>query len=244
MRNFDEKPKIKSNSIYFQLGLIAALAVALFFIEKTTKHTLPEQEKVTSEVFQMEDVFHEKVKIEEAKPKQKIVRKEPLQLPKEPNDIEDIDPTEVFKTEEPKSTEGELDLKDPNDDELITYVPDNKKYGLDMISEVPVFPGCGHYKTRAERVACFSEKIKQMVNRKFNSGLGEELGLQGLQRIYVNFTVNKNGEVVDIVARSKHQSLADEAKRVTSLLPDMQPGKQNGQAVNVNYSLPIVLDIQ
>ncbi|HIB36510.1 energy transducer TonB [Mesonia sp.] len=244
MRDFDKKPKIKSNSIYFQLGLIAALAVALFFIERTTKQTLPKTEKVTSEVFQIEESYNEKVKIEESKPQQKVVKKIPKQLPKEPNDVEDLNPTEVFKTETPKANEGDLNLSEPNNDEVITYVPDNKKYGIDMLSEVPVFPGCGHYKTREEKVACFSEKIKQMVNRKFDSGLGAELGLQGLQRIYVNFTVNKNGEIVDIIAKSKHEALAKEAKRVTGLLPQMQPGKQNGQAVNVNYSLPIVLDIQ
>ena len=80
--------------------------------------------------------------------------------------------------------------------------------------------------------------------RKYDSGLGEELGLQGKQKIYVNFTINKEGEIVDVKARSTHKILADEAKRVTKLLPKMKPGKQNGQAVNVNYSLPILLDIQ
>ena len=56
--------------------------------------------------------------------------------------------------------------------------------------------------------------------------------------------INKEGEIVDVKARSTHKILADEAKRVTKLLPKMKPGKQNGQAVNVNYSLPILLDIQ
>ena len=246
MRNFNEKPKIKSNSIYFQLGLIVALAVALFFIEQTSVKKTYKDKAVKTDVFTMEDSYDEPLVVEKEQVKkvEKVERKEPEPLPTEPNYIEP-DPEDIFENKEPTVDEDDLNLDEPNTDEPIAKIPDvDKNYAVTNVSEIPVFPGCDRYETREEKFQCFSEKIRELVVRKYDSGLGEELGLQGKQKIYVNFTINKEGEIVDVKARSTHKILADEAKRVTKLLPKMKPGKQNGQAVNVNYSLPILLDIQ
>ena len=64
MRNFNEKPKIKSNSIYFQLGLIVALAVALFFIEQTSVKKTYKDKAVKTDVFAMEDSYDEPLVVE------------------------------------------------------------------------------------------------------------------------------------------------------------------------------------
>ena len=59
-------------------------------------------------------------------------------------------------------------------------------------------------------------------------------------RVVVQFVVDKTGKVGEVkVARSIDEDLDKEAVRVCKLLPRFIPGKQNGTAVSVWYTLPI-----
>ena len=59
-------------------------------------------------------------------------------------------------------------------------------------------------------------------------------------KVFVNFIVDKTGKVKSIkIVRGVAPSLDKESVRVIGLLPDFQPGKQNGGAVNVSYTVPI-----
>jgi protein TonB len=60
----------------------------------------------------------------------------------------------------------------------------------------------------------------------------------------VQFKVDKNGNVTNIVARGPHPGLEKEAKRVIGQLPKMKPGKQRGKAVVMPFSIPIVFQVQ
>ena len=40
------------------------------------------------------------------------------------------------------------------------------------------------------------------------------------------------------------QSLDDEAVRLVSLMPDWKPGKDNGELVNVLYTIPVLFKLQ
>jgi len=113
-----------------------------------------------------------------------------------------------------------------------------------VVDEVPVFPGCESLQTNEERKKCMSEQVARHVNTSFNTKLGKELGLKGINRIYVRFKIDKNGRVTDVASRGPHPKLEEEAIRVVSTLPNMTPGKQRGEAVNVLYSLPIIFQTQ
>ncbi|RMB56794.1 energy transducer TonB [Dokdonia sinensis] len=104
---------------------------------------------------------------------------------------------------------------------------------------VPVYPGCEGLKTNTERKDCMSEKISKLVSRKFNTSVGDDAGLTGVNKVFVQFKVDKTGRVTDVRTRAPHPALDKEASRVINLLPVMQPGKQRGVPVNVIYSLPI-----
>ena len=108
-----------------------------------------------------------------------------------------------------------------------------------VVEEVPTFPGCESYGQKAKK-ECMSNLIAQFVNKNFNTDLGKELGLTGINRIYVRFEIDRQGKVTDIGVRGPHPKLEEEAMRVISLLPQMTPGKQQGEPVGVLYSLPIV----
>jgi protein TonB len=89
-----------------------------------------------------------------------------------------------------------------------------------------------------------SEKITKFVNREFNTGLANELGLSGRQKISVQFKIDSKGNVVGIQSKAKHPKLQSEATRVINKLPAMTPGKQRGKPVGVIYALPIIFSVQ
>jgi TonB family protein len=70
----------------------------------------------------------------------------------------------------------------------------------------------------------------------------EDDALEGT--VFVDFVVAENGKVTEVTATSNTYGDADalfsaEALRVVNLMPDWEPGRQNGQAVDVKYSVPI-----
>ena len=70
-----------------------------------------------------------------------------------------------------------------------------------------------------------------------------ENGVQG--RVVVQFVVTKTGKIGEVkVVRSVDRDLDKEAVRVCKTLPDFVPGKMNGQAVSVWYTLPVSFKLQ
>lgn len=111
-----------------------------------------------------------------------------------------------------------------------------------VIDQVPTFPNCSG--TKEQLKECMSLSVSKHVNREFDVSLGEKLGLTGINRIFVMFKIDKQGNVVDIRSRAPHPDLESEAVRVIKTLPQMQPGKQDGVPVGVLYSLPITFKIE
>ena len=95
-----------------------------------------------------------------------------------------------------------------------------------IVEEMPTFPG------GTEALLKFiSETIKYPEEAAIN-------GIQG--RVILRFVVSSDGSVKQVeVLRSIHPSLDQEAIRVVSALPKWKPGKQNGRAVPVFYSVPV-----
>ena len=112
-----------------------------------------------------------------------------------------------------------------------------------VIENVPVFPGCENLGTNEERKECMSKKISQFVSENFDTGLPKDLGLTGVNRVYVQFKIDKTGEIVNVNARAAKPELEVEAKRVVSELPQIKPGEHEGEKVGVLYSLPITFQI-
>ena len=149
----------------------------------------------------------------------------------------------------------ELKVRFPNDSYYITYIDlssksshksklETQEVPFAVIDEVPVYPSCETLATNAERRKCMAEKITKHVQQNFNTDLAGDIGLIGRQRINVVFKIDADGNVTGIRSRAPHPRLEEEAIRVISLLPKMSPGKQNGEAVIVPYSLPIIFQVQ
>lgn len=95
------------------------------------------------------------------------------------------------------------------------------------------------------RAKTISEKIKASDQSKFDS-IAKSLNYKGGDQIKVNvlFTINEDGDIVDIIARSVHSEFEKEAIRVVSELPKMVPPENNGTRVSQKYALPLVFEIE
>ena len=111
-----------------------------------------------------------------------------------------------------------------------------------VIEKVPAFPKCDQWVDDA-RKNCTSSEISKFVNENFDTSLGKQLGLTGVNRVIVQFRIDETGSIVDIKARAPHKELEAEAKRVVASLPQMVPGEQNGKPISVMYSLPIAFKV-
>ena len=107
-----------------------------------------------------------------------------------------------------------------------------------QIDEAPIYPGCETITSIDGRKNCMRSKVSKFVNRSFNTSVADSLEA-GTHRIVVNFRIDKNGDAIDINASALYPELKEEAKRVIKLLSKMEPGKENGEAVDVLYQLPI-----
>jgi len=113
-----------------------------------------------------------------------------------------------------------------------------------VVDQIPIFPGCENVDGEGSMKDCVSQKIQEHVQKNFNTNLGKELGFYGVNRVIVQFKIDKNGEITAVRARAPHPELETEAIRVINTLPKMIPGKQKGKAVAVMYSLPIVFQVE
>ena len=123
------------------------------------------------------------------------------------------------------------------DEEEIAEVP------FFVVEQIPLYPGCENIKVKAEQKKCMENKIHSLFSKEFNTGISEQMGLNGIYRIFVVFKISATGEVVEIKTRGPNTKLELEAERVAKLLPKMTPGKQRGKPVAVSYSLPVVFTV-
>ena len=99
------------------------------------------------------------------------------------------------------------------------------------VEQMPQFPG-----GEAELMKYLSKNIKYPT-------MAMENNIQG--RVVVQFVVTKTGSIGEVkVVRSVDRDLDREAIRVCKSLPKFTPGKMNGQAVNVWYTLPVNFKLQ
>jgi len=112
-----------------------------------------------------------------------------------------------------------------------------------QLDQAPIFPGCDEKATLEELKKCFSMSIAKHINKNFNTKIGKMHNLLGRQKIYIAFKVDGNGKVKDVKARGPHEALVAEAERVINTLPTLKPGKHNGKAVTVPFSIPVIFQI-
>ncbi len=102
---------------------------------------------------------------------------------------------------------------------------------FDVVEQMPSFPG-----GNGALMKYLSSNIKYPT-------IAEENGVQG--KVIVQFVVGRDGSISGAkVVKSVDPSLDKEAIRVVKSMPKWIPGKQNGQSVNVKYTLPVTFQLR
>ena len=115
--------------------------------------------------------------------------------------------------------------------QVVVQAKEEPEKVFDMVEQMPSFPG-----GQGELMKYISKNLRYPA-------IAQENGIQG--RVICQFVVGKDGQVRDVVVvRTLDPSCDKEAVRVLSGMPKWIPGKQNGKAVAVKYTVPIVFRLQ
>ena len=99
------------------------------------------------------------------------------------------------------------------------------------VEQMPQFPGGD------------AELMKFLRDNIVYPAMAQENNVQG--KVIVQFVVTKTGDIGEVkVVKSVDRDLDNEAVRLVKKLPKFIPGRMNGQAVNVWYTLPVQFKLQ
>ena len=128
----------------------------------------------------------------------------------------------------------DINLIKEHKEEVVQEKPREEKKKEEVfahVEQMPKFPGGD------------AELYKFISNNLNYPAMAIENNVQG--RVVVQFVVTKDGSIGNVkVVRSVDRDLDNEAIRVCKKLPKFIPGKQNGQPVNVWYTLPVTFKLQ
>jgi len=233
----------KNNGHYFQIGLIATLFIVFgVFQLKFDKKEIAFNSPVIDDPIELSKMPRDYI-IEENMPK-KVKKQAVVTKPKSfenPKVVDNDDPVldNVINTP-PVAVDKAPNVGDINVDDLppvIDTVP------VSLVSDYPEYPGCDKFSDRKRKFECFQKKIAKHIQRRFDSDIAAENGLSGVQKITILFTINHEGDIVDVKARAPHPELQKEAIKAVKSLPKMKPAKQGYKKVNVTYALPLLFKV-
>jgi TonB family protein len=131
----------------------------------------------------------------------------------------------------PQKSQSKINSIKANSKDSVKSDDDQTMY-YTVIESMPQFPG------GESALLSFIQKnlTKLPITQCYN-------GIPG--KVICRFVVEKDGSVSNItVIRSLDPACDKEAVRVLKLLPKFTPGKQNGQAVRVYYTLPVIFKLE
>lgn len=252
----ESKPRHLKAFIFTVIGLLA-IGIAVSSYLSVQAYIAEQEAKITDQLDQELIALADQAEEEpEEEIQEKIEMPEPEALPEEilntvkvtelliAKDEEVKKEDEIKTADELKETEtafGSTDFDKGTDDRNVVreykneVIVEEKKPEPEQVftavEQMPQFPGGD---------AALMKFLSSNINYP---QVAMENGVQG--RVIVQFVVTKNGSVGEVkVIRSVDRDLDKEAIRLCKSLPKFIPGKMNGQAVNVWYTLPITFKLQ
>ena len=225
----------------FLIVNVASEAIARAQAEHETEVTL-EQIEEEAEEQEEEEVVYEVEELEQLVAEETVMNSEKFTA----YEMEDDAPEQVTKTQDEVAQSdvaiGAIDYDQGSDeaehvlkvnekvvDEVPPAVEETKVF--DVVEQMPQYKGGDQ-----ALMDYLNKSIKYPV-------IAEENGIQG--RVVCTFVVERDGSITDVkVVRSVDPSLDKEAVRVLKAMPKWIPGKQNGSAVRVKFTVPVTFKLQ
>ena len=239
-------------AVVIMLAVIAILAVVVNTVIKSAE-ARPEDaieqamvEMATAEEPE-EQPEEEQQRVEEQQPEE-VLKEEILNTAKmtEIAVVEDEQVQEEIKSQD-EMREDERAVGTVNEDRGVDDIINAQEHKEAVVVEEKHEVEENHVFTSVEQMPAFpggdAALLKYIAEHIRYPSAAQENGVQG--RVVVQFVVTKTGDVGEVkVVRSKDPDLDKEAVRVVKSLPKFIPGKMNGQAVNVWYTVPITFKLQ
>ena len=254
-----ESPKRHNMAVLWTLIGAVAVAALAFGLVKANQYL--EERRLANAQDQTEVLIDMSQEAEEPEPEQQRVEPEkPEVLPEEVlksvkvTELQIVEDEKVKKEDEIKTQDelketetafGQKDNEKGTEDRNITKTlkdevvvekkeekpKEVKEEVFRSVEQMPQFPG-GE-----------AALMKYLESHSNYPPMAAENNVQG--RVVVQFVVDKTGKVGEVkVVRSVDKDLDKEAVRVCKSLPKFTPGRQNGQAVSVWYTLPVTFKLQ
>ena len=217
----------KSSTMFFEIGLIAALAIVLLAFEWRSKDVKKAELSANDIIAAEEEIIP-------------ITEEENIVRPKMPtipilSDAIDIVDDDIKVDEEMFSFEDSEDLGvDMNDYgyEVGEESSEDEAIPFALVEQKPKFQGGD--------ANAFSKWVNQHLAYP---DIAKENGIQG--RVTLQFTVGTDGSVSGVkVLRGVDPSLDKEAVRVVSGSHKWTPGKQRDRPVKVTYTFPVIFQLK
>lgn len=245
--------------ILIGIGVLAALIFSYTAAKKAYDASMGADSQAVTELSELkkdEPKKEEKkteVKQEEEKPKEQIqkVAVRASMAFTVPEIVDKVDETKKLKNQDALNRSNfsiatQDYMGDSKDGMNIDDLKDNQRAGGDqvpvkeeekapevhtIVEQMPVFPG-----GEQALLAYVTSHVKYPE-------IAKEQDVQGI--VQLRFVVLENGSIGDVqIVKSLESHCDAEAKRVVKSLPRFVPGKQQGKAVRVWYTLPIRFQIQ
>ena len=230
--------------------IVVAIAIVGFTIPTLLKLATPEQKEVMTEVTTLSKLAEPEIKQEEMKRVEPVAPPPPalkssikFTAPVIKKDEEVRDEDEIKSQTELTETKVAISIADVkgNDEangkdiadlkQVVTQAPEEEEKVFDMVEQMPTFPGGTN------------ELMKYIADHLKYPTIAQENGVEG--RVICQFVVSSDGRVRDAkVVKTLDPYCDKEAIRVIMSMPKWIPGKQNGKAVSVKYTVPIVFRLQ
>ena len=107
-----------------------------------------------------------------------------------------------------------------------------------LFTFILILVSINNYGQTAPKVDLTNDKELKNVAQRLNLEPGSD------HKISVIFTVDESGNITNVKARAEYPELEEEAKRIVSELPKMDPAIRNGEAISQNYALPIIFQVE
>ena len=241
--------------------LIGAIIFGLLVIGYMKANQYLEERRLAGMVDQKVVPIDFSPEAEESEPEQERLEQEkPEVLPEEVlntikvTELAIVEDEKVNREDEIKTVEEQLESEHSAGSVDFDQGTDNKAVIREYKNEVIVEANEGKPKEVAPEIFTVVEQMPQFPGgddalRKYLSShinyppMAAENNVQG--KVILQFVVEKDGKVGEVkLARSVDKDLDKEAIRVVKSLPKFTPGRQNGQAVRVWYTLPVTFKLQ
>ncbi|WP_372753098.1 energy transducer TonB [Mariniflexile sp.] len=225
----------RNSGIYFAIGL----NLMLFFSWQALEYKTFDKEEAEIEIVSMEAQTELDIPIVHINapppPPPPVAVSENIQIVEDVEDVIEsvMESTETNQNEAIADKQKVIGIGEVK----VEVVEEEVEVAFAVIEDVPVFPGCEGL-SKAATKDCFQKKVQEHVLKNFKyPETALSLGIQG--RVSVIFIIDGKGHTVGVRSRGPDKILEQEAERIISLLPTMQPGKQRGKPVKVSYAVPI-----